>query len=69
MLPEAIHGHLHCATCEGAWEIPLEEAGALVDSIQRSRGFVVDVTHLSIAGVCAGCAGSVAEGGEDAARA
>jgi Fur family ferric uptake transcriptional regulator len=60
VLPEAIHGHLHCASCGRAWEIPLEEAAALVDSIQRSRGFSVDVTHLSIAGVCAGCA---AEGG------
>jgi Fur family ferric uptake transcriptional regulator len=55
VLPEAIHGHLHCIPCGAAWEISLDEAGALVDSIQRSRGFVVDVTHLSIAGVCAGC--------------
>ena len=29
---------------------------ALVASIQRTRGFTVDVTHLSIAGLCAGCA-------------
>ena len=60
VLPAAIHGHLHCSGCGQAWEIPLEEAAALVDSIRRSRGFSVDVTHLSIAGVCAGCA---AEGG------
>lgn len=56
VLPEAIHGHLHCVTCGSAWEISLEEAGALVDSIRRTRGFTVDVTHLSIAGLCAGCA-------------
>lgn len=55
VLPAAIHGHLHCITCGQAWEIPLAEAGALVDSIRRSRGFAVDVTHLSIAGTCAGC--------------
>jgi Fur family ferric uptake transcriptional regulator len=53
--PEAIHGHLHCIECGTAWEIPLDEAGTLVDAIRRSRGFEVDVTHLSIAGTCAGC--------------
>lgn len=55
VLPTAIHGHLHCTNCGQAWEIQLEEAGMLVDSIQRSRGFAVEVTHLSIAGTCAGC--------------
>lgn len=55
VLPQAIHGHLHCRTCGHAWEIPLDEATALVKSIRRSRGFAVDVTHLSIAGTCAGC--------------
>jgi len=54
--PVAIHGHLHCRDCGQAWDIPLEEARSLVDGIQRSRGFDVDVTHLSIAGTCAGCA-------------
>ena len=56
VLPEAVHGHLHCVACGAAWEISLDEAAALVDSIRRTRGFAVDVTHLSIAGVCAGCA-------------
>lgn len=55
VLPKAVHGHLHCTNCGHAWEIPLDEAGSLVDSIQRSRGFAVEVTHLSIAGTCAGC--------------
>lgn len=56
VLPVAVHGHLHCTDCGEVWEIPLEEARALVASIQRTRGFTVDVTHLSIAGLCAGCA-------------
>ena len=56
VLPVAIHGHLHCTSCGQAWDIALDEAGSLVDSIQRSRGFAVDVTHLSIVGTCAGCA-------------
>ena len=57
VLPRAIHGHLHCTGCGGAWDIPLDEAGPLVAAIRRSRGFEVDVTHLSIAGTCAGCSG------------
>ena len=59
VLPLAIHGHLHCTDCGQAWDIPLDEAWSLVDAIQRTRGFAVDVTHLSIAGTCAGCAGQV----------
>jgi Fur family transcriptional regulator, ferric uptake regulator len=61
VLPLAIHGHLHCSTCGRAWDIPLDEAGPLVASIRRSRGFVVDVTHLSIAGTCAGCVSDARE--------
>lgn len=57
--PLAIHGHLHCIHCGQAWDIPLDEAWSLVDSIQRTRGFSVDVTHLSIAGTCAGCADQI----------
>ena len=57
--PTVIHGHLHCNGCGQAWDIPLDEAWSLVDAIQRSRGFAVDVTHLSIAGTCAGCTDQV----------
>jgi len=56
VLPAAVHGHLHCTGCRTTWEIEAEEAAALVSSIERRRAFAVDVTHLSIAGRCAGCA-------------
>lgn len=59
VLPMAIHGHLHCTDCGQAWDIPLDEAWSLVDAIQRTRGFAVDVTHLSIVGTCAGCGDQV----------
>jgi Fur family transcriptional regulator, ferric uptake regulator len=55
VLPYAVHGHLHCDRCGTTWEIPMEEAAAIVRSVERRRGFVVDVTHLSIAGRCAEC--------------
>ena len=54
--PVAAHGHLHCRSCGTTWEIMAEEASAVVDSMRRSRGFAVDLSHLSIAGDCAACA-------------
>ena len=55
VLPDALHGHLHCIDCGTTWEIPAEEAAVLVATLEVQRGFSVDVTHLSIAGRCAGC--------------
>ena len=55
VLPAAIHGHLHCIDCHTTWEIEADEAAGLVESLERRRGFAVDVTHLSIAGRCADC--------------
>ena len=56
VLPSAVHGHLHCTGCGTTWEIPADEAEAVVASLRASRRFAVDVTHLSISGQCAGCA-------------
>jgi Fur family ferric uptake transcriptional regulator len=53
--PTAAHGHLHCTSCGQSWEILADEAAVVVDSMQASRGFAVDLTHVSIAGRCARC--------------
>ena len=53
--PTAAHGHLHCTSCGTSWEILADEAAAVVESMERSRGFAVDLSHVSIAGRCAGC--------------
>lgn len=55
--PVPAHGHLHCTACGGSWEIHADEAADVVRSMRRSRGFAVDLGHLSIAGRCAACAG------------
>jgi Fur family transcriptional regulator, ferric uptake regulator len=57
VLPRAVHGHLHCTGCGATWELPADEAEAVVESLRASRRFAVDVTHLSISGQCAGCSG------------
>lgn len=54
--PVATHGHLHCRSCGSTWEVPADEAAVIVETMERGRGFVVDLSHLSIGGQCAGCA-------------
>jgi Fur family transcriptional regulator, ferric uptake regulator len=55
VLPEAEHGHLYCRTCHRSWDIPIDEAGTLVAALEASRGFEVDLSHLSVVGLCADC--------------
>jgi Fur family ferric uptake transcriptional regulator len=57
VLPGAEHGHLHCTQCHGMWEINARDGAAFVDSLREQRGFEVDLSHVSIAGVCRSCAG------------
>lgn len=57
--PVATHGHLHCRSCGSTWEVPADEAVVIVETMQQTRGFAVDLSHLSIGGQCAGCAASV----------
>jgi Fur family transcriptional regulator, ferric uptake regulator len=53
--PAADHGHLVCSSCGRSWELAASEAAPLVDGLRASRGFAVDVAHLSIEGRCADC--------------
>ncbi|CAN5726827.1 hypothetical protein BH23CHL8_BH23CHL8_00450 [soil metagenome] len=55
VLPGSEHGHLHCSGCGRAWEIDAAEAAGLVRDLERSRGFRVDLGHLSVVGLCQGC--------------
>ena len=58
VLPHEEHGHLHCVACGGSWEINADEARALLGPLRDSRGFAVDLSHLSIAGRCSECSGT-----------
>jgi Fur family ferric uptake transcriptional regulator len=55
VLPAAEHAHLHCTACGGLWEIDPAEADRLVASLAAARGFAVELSHVSIAGLCAEC--------------
>lgn len=54
--PGADHGHLLCSSCGRSWELDPAEARPIMDGLRATRGFVVDVAHLSIEGRCADCA-------------
>jgi Fur family ferric uptake transcriptional regulator len=53
--PAREHGHMHCSVCGTAWEISADEVTTLVDDLQRTRGFKVDLGHLSVVGICRDC--------------
>ncbi len=55
VLPAADHGHLWCSGCHGAWEVDADDAAALVAVLAERRGFRVDLSHLSVAGLCGAC--------------
>ena len=56
VLPDAEHGHLHCRGCRQTWEIDADEAATLVAALQADRSFRVDLSHLSVSGLCRECA-------------
>ena len=55
VLPDAVHGHLHCKGCGASWEISADEAASIVRSLDVERGFEVDLSHVTIVGRCRSC--------------
>jgi Fur family transcriptional regulator, ferric uptake regulator len=53
--PVSEHAHLACESCRTTWEIDGDEAGAMTDGLARSRGFAVNLSHLTVSGLCADC--------------
>jgi Fur family ferric uptake transcriptional regulator len=55
ILPQQIHGHLHCEGCGATWEIRPETGAVIVEALASQLGFAVDLSHVTISGRCAGC--------------
>jgi Fur family ferric uptake transcriptional regulator len=53
--PAREHGHMHCSVCGNAWEIGAADVTGLVKDFERTRGFTIDLGHLSVIGVCRDC--------------
>ncbi len=56
----ARHLHLVCRTCGSVIEAELSIARPLAATIAERYGFYADLTHLSVHGLCASCAGDPA---------
>lgn len=52
---EAGHVHLTCSSCGAEDDLSMEEAEALGRLIERHRGFLPDLTHSAISGLCSDC--------------
>ena len=57
VLPASEHGHLHCRRCGAQWELEADDPAviAAVEAFDSQRGFAVDVSHLTMIGLCAAC--------------
>jgi Fur family ferric uptake transcriptional regulator len=55
VLPAAEHGHLHCSACGRSWDVDADEVADLATQLRRTRGFSLELGHLSIVGVCPDC--------------
>ena len=53
--PHAVHGHAVCAECGDILELDDADVTTL-DRRLRARGFRVDLSHLSVGGLCETCA-------------
>lgn len=49
------HVHLVCRSCGKVKEVDPELVQPLADRLAGERGFLVDIGHVALFGVCAGC--------------
>ncbi|MBI4772507.1 MAG: transcriptional repressor [Chloroflexi bacterium] len=64
---EQAHHHLVCRNCNRLQDLDCEAVAALCERVTRERGFVVDMEHLALTGLCRTCreAGELAQPGSD----
>lgn len=56
--PAEEHGHIYCSECGSRWELGTDEADEIVRAFRGARGFEVDLSHVTVVGRCAACAGA-----------
>ena len=52
---EAQHVHLVCQNCAEVSELPSAFLAPLAESLDREHGFLLDIGHVALFGICAGC--------------
>jgi Fur family ferric uptake transcriptional regulator len=53
---EQPHQHLVCRICGSTTALPASDLIGFLASVQEMTGFVVDVEHFAVSGLCADCA-------------
>jgi len=51
------HAHLVCRQCGAVDEMSPKLLAGLVAELEVSRGFLLDIGHVALFGICGGCAG------------
>jgi Fur family ferric uptake transcriptional regulator len=51
------HVHLVCRACGVVDEVDPELVGPLASTLERERGFLVDIGHVALFGLCRACGG------------
>jgi Fur family ferric uptake transcriptional regulator len=54
---EQQHVHLVCRVCGQVGEMDSRTLAPLADELEREQGFLVDIGHVALFGVCARCGG------------
>jgi Fur family ferric uptake transcriptional regulator len=50
------HGHLICRSCGAELEVPLSLLEPLAAKLRAKHGFLADLAHSAVVGVCSACA-------------
>jgi len=50
------HGHLVCRSCGAESEVPMRILEPLARRLRAEHGFIADLAHSAVVGLCRGCA-------------
>jgi len=50
-----VHIHLVCDRCESVQSLDAEVASDFLDELRRRTGFITDISHVALHGMCATC--------------
>lgn len=60
VLPQAEHAHLTCTRCGRTEELSAADAAPFIGALRASHGFAVNLSHLSVGGLCRACVAATA---------
>jgi len=52
---DEVHIHLVCRRCDSVESVDAALAAPFIESLDATRGFTTDISHMSVQGVCRSC--------------